>query len=191
MKIFRAFEGPYKWELPDPDNTHRIHQGKDLKELVQNIVRYRSQNRLPEIDSLDIVISTYLCGLPENCGKCEEIALKRGFLQYLKGGIALVRSVVFEEYVTQEVADARAAMCKDCSANVFYDKGAFIKWSDDIAEASVGDRKCASHNEIGNCVGCSCCLRAKVWYGGKIDLTTTEATIMKNFNRNCWQLKEM
>lgn len=190
MREFRAFEGPAEWVLPDPDATHRVHKGATLEELVKNIVRYRSQNGLPPIENLDMVISTYLCGLPENGGKCDEIILKRGFLQYLKGGIALVRNIMFKEFVSKEVADARAAICKDCPCNVFPDKDMFVRWSDDIASASVGDKKSEHFELLGNCSACSCLMKAKVWYSGPLELSNAEKDKMGRCNNKCWQILE-
>lgn len=190
MKEFRAFEAPAAWALPDPDVPTRLHKGASQEELIKNIVRYRSQNDLPPIENLGMVVSTYLCGLPENFGKCEEVALKRGFLQYLQGGIALVKNMMFKDFTSQQVADDRSTICKDCSANVFPDKDMFVKWSDDIAEASVGSRKSIHHDKLGTCTPCSCPLRAKVWYTGPFNLTNAEKAKMSSACVNCWQLKE-
>lgn len=192
MLTFKPFETSPIWKLPDPDNNHHIHTGATRAELVSNIVNYRSQNRLPTIEKLDLVIENYLCGLPQNAGKCKAGTLKRGFVQYLKGGLALIQNIFYgeENMVSQEEADRRGAICLNCPCNVFVDRDMFIKWSDEMALHSIGDRKSVYHDQLGNCAGCSCNMRAKVFFKGPFNLKSEERAKMKECNSRCWQLLE-
>ena len=191
MLTFRPFQTSSVWKLPDPDTAY-LHTGRTRAELIGNIVSYRAQNKLDKIERLDLVLDNYLCSLPENLGKCRQTALQRGFLQYFKGGLTLLSNLWYGEknMVSQEEADRRSSICKDCPCNVFPDRNMFIKWSDDIALNSIGDRKSAHYNDLGNCEACSCCLRAKVWYRGPFNISKEERAKMQLCNPNCWQLKE-
>lgn len=192
MLTFKPFQTSPTWQFPDPDNTKHMHIGSTRAELVNNIVQYRAQNRLETIENLSIVLDTYLCGRPENAGKCKEAELKRGLIQYLKGGLALVKNVFYgeENMVSQEEADRRGAICKNCPCNSFPDRGMFVQWSDDLALHSIGDRKSTYHDDLGNCEACSCCMRAKVFYKGPFGLLASERDKMKKCNPKCWQLLE-
>lgn len=105
---------------------------------------------------------------------------------YIKGGIALLQNMAYDSIVSDERANKRAEVCIKCPHNVFPDKGSFMHWADKLAEASVGDRKSKYHKELGNCEVCSCNMRAKVFYGGKIDLPEDQVKALPDF---CWQKK--
>lgn len=191
MQAFKPFQTSSVWKFPDPDTGH-LHTGATRAELISSIVNYRSQNRLDAIESLGVVLDNYLCSLPENAGKCRPLPLRRGFLQYVKGGLTLISKLWYGDasMVTQEVADERAAICKDCPCNVFPDRGMFIQWSDDIALNSVGERKSAHYEELGSCEACTCVLKAKVWYKGPYKLSKEETAKMQLCNSKCWQLTQ-
>jgi len=183
----KPYVGSRKFVFQDPD-TGRNYAAKDKPSLIRLIIAYREQNELEPIEQLEAVLENYWCTLPENMGACEpNMHLSRGFLQYLRGGIALVMNMAYGErnIASKEEADRRAEICIDCEYNNFPDKGAFDVWADEVAIASVGPRKCTKHKELGNCSACSCPLRAKVFWGGKIDLTEEEAQKMRKVN--CWQ----
>lgn len=192
MLTFRPFQGSAIFELPDPDRPEHIHKGRTKAELVAAITNYRAQNQLEPIERLDLVIDNYLCSLPENTSKCRQVELQRGIMAYLKGGLALVKVLALgaKSMVSQDVADERGSICKDCTYNSFPDRGRFVEWSDEIAWHTVGDKKSAHHDSLGNCECCSCPLKAKVWMKGPFELTLAEQEMMKNSNVSCWQLKE-
>lgn len=189
MLTFKPFEASSVFQFPDPD-TGRMHTAHTRAELVATIVNYRIQNRLAPIVRLDLVLNNYLCTLPINAGKCAPQPLKRGFMQYIKGGLALIEQLYYGDanMVSQAEADRRAQICINCSCNVFPDRDMFIKWSDDLALHTIGDRKSAVHDKLGNCDGCSCPLRCKVWYKGPFNLSPEEKDKMKTCNPSCWQL---
>lgn len=153
--------------------------------LFAQIIAYRVQNELPLIDGLNTVIDNYLCQLPENCGSCQPLEkLPRGFMSYLKGGMALIKNMIYSKYVSQEEADRRAVICISCPKNIFHDMGPFVHWSNEIMVNSVGDRKAKDYEKLGECSCCTCPLRAKVWYGGEIELKEKELECTPDF---CWQ----
>lgn len=181
---FASFKGPKSFIFKDPDTGYEFN-APTRKALIRHIVSYRAQNGLEEIESLNSVLENYWCHLPENCGACIDAPFKRGFLEYLKGGISLVKQMAYKSFASQELADKRAEICIGCKYNVFPDKGFFIKWSDDIAQESVGNRRSKHHKKLGNCGVCSCVLRAKVFFMGNPQLTSTQIKQMNDVN--CWQ----
>lgn len=181
---FKAFKATKSFIFKDPDTGYEFNH-PTRRALVRHIVQYRAQNALEQIENLDAVLENYWCSLPENCGSCEDAPLKRGFLQYLKGGIALVKSMAYKEYASQKEADRRAEICIKCPYNVFPDKNAFVRWSDGLALEVIGNRRAVRHNELGNCSVCSCPLRVKVWFMGNPELSPSEIQQMKAVN--CWQ----
>lgn len=187
---FKPFSGPKRFVFKDPDTGHDYLEATE-RDLIRRIVSYRAQNNLQPITHLDIVLQHYWCGLKENQGECEPCEpLKRGLLAYLRGGIALIDNVWYGEKarVGQTEADRRGALCVKCPYNVFPDKGPFIRWSDMLAEHSVGEARSLYHDSLGNCEVCSCTLKAKVWYKGDMGLTEEQKLKMKKVN--CWQSEE-
>lgn len=114
------------------------------------------------------------------------MALNRGLAAVWKGGILLLKSLMYQTFATQEVAEARAKQCVKCPYNVFPDKTGFIKWSDKLAEKTVGSRKTSNNDNLGNCEVCSCPLRCSVWYMGEKKFTEEE--LEKLDEVKCWQL---
>lgn len=176
------------WEFKDPD-TGYIYKANNEKELLERIVNYRKQNELSEIEFLPVVVENCLCRRRVNLGACEaREPLKRSIQQYFKGGIALLKSMVYKSYTSQREADRRAKICTLCPLNIFPDKGPFLKWADETAELMVGSRKSMHHSELGNCAACGCNLRAKVFFDGTIELTDKE---FKEMPEQCWQKQEV
>lgn len=179
---FRTFK------FPDPD-TKFMHHAQSFEMLIHNIKFYRRQNELEELEYLESVVEHYLCQQKENIGACERRPqLKRGIIPFLKGGVLLLKNLLYNQFVSQEVADARSELCKTCPLNVFPDKGAFVRWSDELAVQTVGERKSKNHDALGTCEGCGCPLRCKVWYGGTIKLKPEEKEKILPVTPNCWQL---
>ena len=185
---FRPFNSPVRWQFKDPDSG-RMHEGRDALSLHKNIVMYRKNNELEPIEELPAVVENYLCIQPENIGKCQEnTQLSRSLWQSFRGGVVLLHNMLYKKFASQTQADARAQICITCPKNVFPEnKSVYIATADKIAEASTLGRKSKYHNELGNCIVCSCPLRCKVFYGEKITLTPEEKSEMPDF---CWQLKE-
>lgn len=186
----KPFAAPARYIFQDPD-TRYLYKAKNKESLFRQIIDYRDQNRLAPIIALEYVLEAYWCSLPENAGLCEKVKLKRGLMHYIKGGISLIENLYYGEknIVAPEKAEKRAKICIGCSLNVFPDKDKFIQWSDEIAEASVGDRKVSVYEELGNCEGCTCPLRAKVWWKGDFKLKKEEIIKMHGANPRCWQLE--
>lgn len=188
LLMLKPFAGPKRFVFKDPD-TGFDYEAKNLKELVQRIISYRSQNRLEPLLHLDIVLHAYWCTLPENVGDCcDRPRLDRGLKAYVKGGIALIENLWFGEKarVTSNEAKRRGAICLKCPYNVNPEKGKFDDWADRMAEYSVGDVKSAYHSQLFNCEVCSCNLRAKVWWNGDMGLSDEQKTKMEAVG--CWQL---
>lgn len=200
MLQFKAFFAPHSYEFKDPD-TGQFFKASSRAALVQRIIGYRSQNNLTPIERLDMVLENYLCSMPVHKGACKPAPpLSRGLVQYIKGGIALIQNLYYGDanIVTQAEADRRSAICAKCPHNVFPDKDTFIKWSDEIALHSVGERRSSHHSQLGNCEVCSCPLRAKVWYTGPFKLSHAEQETMEAVSvppatassqpQKCWQV---
>ena len=181
----RPFVAPRRFVFKDPDTGFEFEEDTQTK-LFARILSYRGQNRLPEIEALSTVVEAYWCTLPENLGSCRAVPLKRGWYQYLKGGIALFQNLVYNSMVSQEEAERRAAICLGCKYNVFPDKGNYARWADELAEASTKGRRVSVHEKLGNCEVCSCNMRAKVFYAGPISPSAEERVKMREVK--CWQL---
>lgn len=177
-----------EWEFKDPDIEGHEYRANSKEELLRKIAQFRQQNGLEDIDYLPWVVEDYNCRLQKNLGKCgRNDQITRSFMQYIKGGILLLKNLRYPKMVNRDVAQKRADVCITCPQNVFPDKGPFIKWSDRIAEASTGGVRVVGHDKLGNCAACSCPLRAKVWYGGPLELSKEELEQMPDV---CWQKRE-
>lgn len=176
--------GPADLVFVDPDSGYRF-RAPSRDALIKHIIAYRQQNGLEPIEELTAVLENYWCGLPENRSNCVPLKLRRGFARYMKGGIALLLNILYRNTVSQAEADRRAEICTGCTYNVFPKKGWSVAWADAMAEQMVGQKKSKHHNELGNCEVCTCPLRAKVFWKGKIDLTEKERKRMTQVG--CWQ----
>lgn len=188
MRKLLPFAAPRRFVFQDPD-TGYTYKALTHASLIEQILSYRKQNKLPQLEALNVVLENYWCGLVENTGKCTEVKLKRGWLTTLKGGVAVLENVFFGEdnMVQQSTAESRAAICVTCPKNIFPDKGPFVKWCDSVAEAMVGDRKTPMDAKLGSCEVCSCVIRAKVHYGGNMKLSEDEIKQLPDF---CWMHEE-
>jgi len=182
MNRLKPSHTPDRYVFIDPDTAH-LHEGSSREALIQAIQSYRQQNDLPQIEALEMVLENYWCSLPENQHICEPARLERSWLQYVRGGVALLRNMAYPELVTSQQANERAMICINCPHNVFPDKEGFVRWSDDLSERATGGMKAVHHEELGNCQVCSCNLKAKVWYKGKL-LHRDE------FPEYCWQHRD-
>lgn len=189
LQKFRAFEAPIKYDFKDPD-TGLLFQASSEQELTSQIIAYRAQNNLEPIDGLHIVLENYWCQQAQNAGKCQNCTeeITRGFTTYIKGGIALLKTMMFKRFASQEVAEARAKQCSTCRYNVAIEKtDAFFKWSNDIAIQCVGQRKTSLDDKIYVCAVCTCVLKSKVHIQQPLDpFTPKQVERMKSVN--CWQL---
>lgn len=182
---FRPFATTSVYEFQDPDSGH-LYRASNRKDLIREILQYRINNQLPPIENLDMVLDHYLCTLPVNAGRCSpDIPLRRGLAATVRGGILLLKSMLYDKFASQEEADRRAEICVKCPHNVFPDKTRFVRWTDAIAKASIGSRRSKLHNDLGSCEVCTCPLRAKVFYEGDPELTEEELSKMKAVG--CWQ----
>ena len=190
LKKFSILTSPSDWYFKNPDDGFTI-KGSSLQDVATKVRSYRSQNQQDEIQYLENVIENWLCCRKENWGKCEKLPpLKRGLYTTLKAGVLLIKQMMYNSFASQELADSRALTCVNCKANSFPDKDGFIKWADDIAEQTVGDRKSKYHEQIGNCEVCTCLLRSKIFYNEKIKLKKEIEDKMREVNPKCWQLPE-
>lgn len=192
--MFRRFApslAPKSFRFKDPD-TNQEFGGTSIQDVAAKVRAYRMQNELPELIYLEAVIENYLCRQPENLGGCERLPkLKRGVMEYLKGSIVILKSMLYDSFKSQEEADARAAVCLTCPLNTFYEESNFDSWCDEVAEDVVGERKSKYHKELGICSGCNCCLRFKVWYNEPIKLTKKQEKVITSSAPNCWQLNNV
>jgi hypothetical protein len=188
FKKFKVLYNPQTVKFPDPD-TGRVFTGKTIGDVASQIKGYREQNDLDELEYLPQVIENYLCYLPEYRGQCEPLKNpKRSVMQYVHGGIALLKNIAYRDFESQEVADQRSEICAACPHNEFPDRTHFPKWADEIANLSVGDRKSKRHADLGVCGICSCPLRPKVFFKGKLKLDPKQLEQMKALtNPRCWQ----
>lgn len=184
MLRFLPFTAPSRYVFTDPNTGYEYHS-KNKEELIKHIINYRAQNGYEPIEHLDLVLENYWCQLPENAGNCQKYKLKRGWFATWNGAIQVLKNIYYGEanMVDKQEADRRAEICVKCPHNIFPDKTDFIEWSDEVAEASTGGRKCDKHTELGNCGVCSCPLRAKVW-AKHFNVSEADNTRLPNF---CWQ----
>lgn len=188
MLKFISFQGPSSLYFKDPD-TGQEFKAHTKPELVKLIRNYRAQNNLEEIDYLSLALDDYLCRQSENAGKCAEINLKRGFFEYVSGGMALLKNVFYgsKNMVDQVTAEERASVCVKCPYNTIPAEEGFEAYTNRLAEAMTGGRKVSVHGDLGECAVCFCCMRAKVFSKGPFKLSEEDRGKMAEVG--CWQVK--
>lgn len=178
--------GAKSFKFKDPD-TNREFVGTSIPDLITQVTGYRIQNDLEPLEYLPQTIENYICQLPEHVGSCTPIkSPKRSVIMTVRGGIALLKNIAYSSFVSEAEADRRSEVCFKCPQNQFPDRSkAFQNWANDMADRSVGARKSKYHESLGICGICSCPMRSKVWFEGKIKLKKEEIEEMKKIN--CWQ----
>lgn len=182
IKRLKNFTAPRRISWIDPD-TGRKFIAKTRAELTQKIVTYRAQNELEPIENLNLVLENYWCNLPENKHLCNEATLERGWMTYLKGGLVLVKTMLFDSYVDQNEADLRSSICAKCEYNQKPQKNNIDTWVDAVVEHQIGDLRSKHHDELHNCAVCSCVLKSKVWSGESASHDDEENKQLPN---HCW-----
>lgn len=181
---FKTGERSLEFNFPDPD-TGYIHKASNYQNLVREILVYRQNNNLEPIENLPQVLEDYFCRMACNAGKCQkDIALNRGYAAIWKGGILLLKNLLYKRFASQETAENRAKQCSTCKYNVLKNPDLL----DIAAEKMVGKRSLPEElkAKTGNCAACGCNLRGKVFYDGEISPDEEE---LKAFQEvNCWQL---
>lgn len=195
FKRFKPEETPKRWIYIDPDTNRSFGIDSPVTsqaELINLIEQYRANNDFEPIKNLKSVLENFLCGLPENGGKCISYTLKRNLQSYLKGGIALIKDMLYgvEMRVSQDEAEKRAEICKKCPFNVIPpEKSWFIQSTDEAVKTYLGDNiKTENDSFLGNCQVCSCVLPFKVHVKGPFELNPEEKGKMDSVG--CWQSKE-
>lgn len=190
LKKFSILQSPAKWHFKNPEDGHTI-QGLNLADTANKVRMYRAQNEHEPLEYLESIIENYLCMLPANRGCCEKMPpLKRGLYTTIKAGVLLVKQMLYNSFASQEVADIRALICVKCPLNVFPDKSAFIAWADSIAGMTTDGRRSKYHDQLGNCIACTCLLRSKIFFNEKIKLKPKVEKQMRDTTPACWQLPE-
>lgn len=192
---FLPYIGPKRHIFTDPDTGFQ-YEAKTRDDLIKHIRTYREQNQLEPIEMLAATIENFQCRLPENSASCEPSPdLARGFLQTIRGGVALIKRVFFgaKYLASQEEADRRSEICINCPANVNPDPktSKYTAWADEIALHSTNGLKSKHHKKLFNCTVCTCPLRAKVFYKGPFSLSKHEVREMNRVNPRCWQLNNI
>lgn len=190
MYKFNPFQAPSRYVWKDPDTGYE-YVSADKQGLINHIRNYRTQNGLSEIDYLDMSIEDHLCRLPENVGKCSSVPLKRGWFEYVSGGMSLVKNMFYGEknMVEKSEADRRAVICGACKYNTCPDSDlkAYDQWANSLAIASTGGKKTVVDDKLFNCEVCTCCLKAKVHSKGPFVLDNEQKK--KMISVGCWQVE--
>jgi len=196
FKRFKPEESPKRYVYIDPDTNRAFGVDTTITskpEIINLIEQYRINNSLEPLKSLSAVLDNFLCGLPENAGKCTAYTLKRNLQAYVKGGMAILTDLLYgaSARVSQSEAEKRAEYCKTCEYNVIpVEKSWFIESTDNAVKTYLGDNiKTESDEFLGNCAVCSCVLPFKVHVKGPFDLNSEEQVKMSKVG--CWQLKEV
>lgn len=198
--------GGYRFTDPDTGDVYN-RQYRNFAELEEHVTKFRLQNKLPMLKKLRAIWEAYVCAnvsaMRSRCCDVEAV-VERNFTQYFRGAKAFFQAAIqkAEAFVSQEVADERAAICIKCDQNVV-DIGhkAARYYSDRFMLAQVGKRKSEHHAKLHTCKLCSCILKAKVFYVRSLvveKLTNNEIMDLKRYPVDtsghplqCWQLKEL
>lgn len=193
------------YTFKDPDTGFDYGQHRSFESLHTHVATYREQNKLDPIDKFRIVWEAYVCANVEQMKNfCCPVAdsIKRSFTQYFTGAKAYVKAAFMQDsaFVEQQEAEARAAICADCTNNVKnigHSHSQF--YTDKFMRAQIGGRKTPYDDKLFTCRVCTCLNRAKVHYRSDIvadSLKPQEISRMKTTPRNvktggllrCWQL---
>ena len=190
---------PGGWRYTDPDTGFLYgERSHSLSALLEQVRKYRSQNKLDPIPDLEMVVSEWLCYQPDVAFKT--VPTPRTANQYLRGGVAMFRAMTSKEpFCSQAVAEKRAEICARCRYNEPpEDKGLIESMTDVAIQSIVGGRKTKLNRQLFICTVCSCPLKAKVHFAQDIvdeELTEQERYRVPNGfpgkdNKPlyCWQI---
>lgn len=210
--------GGWGWKDPTTGYGYSLDYGPGetgLKKLMEHVARYRGQNLLPPIapDELLRSILDSVCqrkGMEARC--CDTgVGGKRTVGQYVAGAFAAAKTLAAKiipgdherSMVSQTLADRRAAVCLKCPLHAKpdpKDQTLLEKFTDAAMLKLIGSRRTEQHDRLQSCPGCTCCMRAKVWF--KWNTIQASLSIQDKANlakatmnldghpMKCWQLEE-
>lgn len=189
FRKLKAWSEPARYIFKDPDSG-REFQAATREELITVIGNYRRNNNFEAITNLNQVLENYWCSLPENIAKCEVYNLKRGWSDYIKGGIALLKDAIYAQdaRVSQAEAEERALICRVCPYNIRPTTSGAFQVADELVETYLGSNTKTSNDlNLGTCAVCTCPLRFKVHVKGPFDIDENQRP--KYQRVGCWQLR--
>lgn len=205
----------WSWKDQSTGFDYKLNYGSGLNglnALMEHVRRYRADNMLPAIDPPELrrQIEASICKRSGMESRCFDVSQKKRTIgQTISGGIAAAKAIAGGfirgenemSMVSIRLAEKRAAICELCPLNRPPEDQSSIEQLEDAAMLKlIGSRKTSVSEKLFSCAGCSCNLRAKVWFSrrivnGSLDAKTRARLEAVKLNKNgaamtCWQVRE-
>jgi hypothetical protein len=176
--------------------TGTVLRAKSWNELMDRVKKYRNANGIPLGKEFEEQLGSEVCS-QEGWGSpmCEEqdwpITVKNrqigvfdvvNFLKVLKHWL-----VNRPEFVGQEEAETRAAICASCPHNVEVSGCLGCTNVARLIMEAVNDRKTSQDQELKNCRVCGCVNKAQVWVPKETLAQGVTAEMREAFPDHCWK----
>lgn len=188
-----AITPPSGWRFMEPV-TSQPFRDDSLSEIVRRISTHCTANEVPPFDVEAAVINETAAWLVDH-GHADLVVhakpIKRGFVEAWRGmqAFARMRDLTMKGepvFVSQEMANKRAAVCAQCAFNVVASNTSPVFIAQDaIMGALVQGRTTAHDDALGHCEACTC--RCKVI----VHMTTglLGAPDPAKLPGNCWKMQ--
>lgn len=189
-----AVAPPGGWRFTDPETRQEFRDG-GLKEITQQVEAFLKANRRPTESLQELIIhqtASWLVDHGHEAHVVGEKAVRRGFVEYWRGtkAFAAIREASLKGepvFVSQGLAEKRAAVCNQCAMNVVAtNRGAAFAAADAAMASQVDGHATSLDAGLGHCDACSCRCRVIVWLTKGL-LGTADSG---NLPLNCWKISE-
>lgn len=192
--------GSWRYKVPE---TNQTFSGPSEHSLITQLqAHYRANGYpVPTSDDLRPRIEAFICAaVPDYCTGNEPARFVDGFSFHtvIQGtrtfAVWLLKSLLkgSRQYVPQEQANTRAAICQICSFNEQPDgcSGCNSGTLKTVVQVIVGSRSTPSDDSLKACRICNCLIKAKVHLPHSVlydNMTTKQKELLPG---HCWLVKE-
>lgn len=198
MRIINKVEvPPGGWTYYVPQTGTQL-DGQSYQALVVNVTEHLLANRLPVMPDIEDRIEHQICRRlpPERCKirlpKGTDLGTRLNLGQIMAGTMTVLHWLATgAAKVTQEEADARAAICVRCQANVNSTGCASCTGNSvrGLIAKTLGAKQTAYDDKLYFCMSCGCSLKASVWCPLDIQQQHMPESINRQLPDLCWKKK--
>lgn len=189
--------------------TGKVVKGSNLNEILAHISAQYVGGGYQVPDDINLKIEAYMCGLERMHGYCENRAVsifdnsqkplsKSGNLYHtFHAAVQCLRTLITHrggtgEKITQEVAEARGAICAGCPKNSTVSGCSKCKEGviGQLINKLVGANKTSRDAELKFCEVCHCTVSAKIWTKHEAIWKHMPEGQKKALPETCWILIE-
>jgi len=190
--IRMPYGGMYYWR--DPLTGVEV-KGTHFEMLLNNAYDQRRANGAPIGTEFAQEIERDICATyPDECDNVPPGVRRKAFWsmgEIVGGTLVMIQNrLQGTQFVSQEEANRRAAICANCPRAVFFSKPCTGLCRELVnVLAGTGDKRTPFDHDLRACGVCGCWLKVSVWFPLDVQCIGVDETMRKDFAtvNNCWK----